>query len=90
VISKVHPSFRRSFLQWPKKIQSRARRAYRRFQSDPAHPGLQFKQLSTKYALWSVRISDDYRAVGVRRDDEIIWFFIGSHAEYERLLSNYS
>jgi len=34
-----------------------------------------------------VRIGRDYRAVGVRHHDEVIWFWIGSHADYERLLS---
>jgi hypothetical protein len=29
----------------------------------------------------------DYRALGVREGDEIIWFWIGSHADYDRLLS---
>lgn len=38
--------------------------------------------------LWSVRITASYRAVGVRTDDLIVWFFIGTHAEYERLLAS--
>jgi hypothetical protein len=29
----------------------------------------------------------DYRALGVKEGDEIIWFWIGSHADYDRLLS---
>jgi hypothetical protein len=33
-----------------------------------------------------VRVSRDYRAVGVLRGDEIVWFFVGSHSEYEELL----
>jgi hypothetical protein len=39
--------------------------------------------------LRSVRMTASYRAVGVRVDDDsIVWFFIGTHAEYERLLAN--
>jgi hypothetical protein len=69
-------------------VQQRAREAYRRFKADPAHPGLQFKRLHTTLPLWSVRVSDSYRAVGVRKsDEEIIWFFIGTHAEYDRMLA---
>ena len=89
MISRRHPSFRRDFARLPRDIQRRARAAYRRFQADPAHPGLQFKRLHTTLPLWSVRISDSYRAVGVRSDnDTIVWFFIGTHAEYDRLLAS--
>ncbi len=87
--SLLHPSFRRSFAKLPRKIQQRARDAYRRFQADPMHPGLQFKSLHTTLPLWSVRVTGSYRAVGVRDDqDTIIWFFIGTHAEYDQLLAS--
>jgi hypothetical protein len=35
-----------------------------------------------------VRVTKSYRAVGVREGDTIIWFFIGTHAEYDRMLEN--
>ena len=77
------------FDQLPREIQSRARQAWRRFQVDSTHPGLQFKQLRTKLPLWSVRINDSYRAVGIMKSDaEIIWFFIGTHPQYDKLLAN--
>jgi hypothetical protein len=87
VISRLHPSFRRDFANLPRNIQQGARDAYRRFKADPSHPGLQFKPLHTTLPLWSVRVTDSYRAVGVRRDDTIVWFFIGTHAEYDQLLA---
>lgn len=34
--------------------------------------------------LWSVRITSSYRAVGVRDGEEIIWFWIGSHKEFDQ------
>jgi hypothetical protein len=83
----LHASFRRAFAELPAEIQRRAREAYRRFKSDPSHPGLQFKRLHTALPLWSVRITDSYRAVGVRSDDAIVWIFIGTHAEYDRFLA---
>lgn len=87
MISRLHPSFRRDLARLPDEIRQRAREAYRRFAADPAHPGLRFKRLHSDPPLWSVRITDSYRAVGIRTsDDEIVWFFIGTHAEYERLL----
>ncbi len=87
--SRLHPSFRTAFAKLPTDIQRRARAAYRRFQNDPTHPGLQFKRLHTSLPLWSVRITDSYRAVGVRDDTSIVWFFIGTHAEYDRLLASF-
>jgi hypothetical protein len=88
VISRLHPSFRRDFAKLPKDIQKRARAAYRRFRNDPFHSGLQFKRLHSQLPLWSVRVTDSYRAVGVRDNDTMVWFFIGTHAEYDRLLAS--
>ena len=34
----------------------------------------------------SVRVGLGYRALGVRHGDDILWFWIGSHAEYDRLV----
>jgi mRNA-degrading endonuclease RelE of RelBE toxin-antitoxin system len=88
VTSRTHATFRKDFARLPREIQQRARAAYRRFRSDPAHPSLQFKRLHTTLPLWSVRVTDSYRAVGVRQNDSIVWFFIGTHAEYDRMLVN--
>lgn len=88
MISRLHPSFRREFAKLPRAVQERARAAYRRFQADPAHPSLQFKRLHATLPLWSVRVTDSYRAVGVRDHESIVWFFIGTHAEYDRMLKS--
>ena len=89
MISRLHPDFRRDLARLPEEVRQRAREAYKRFAADPNHPGLRFKRLHAEAALWSARITDSYRAVGVRKSDaEIIWFFIGTHAEYDRMLRN--
>jgi hypothetical protein len=87
VTSRLHATFRRDFARLPREIQQRASNAYRRFQADPTHPSLQFKRLNASLPLWSVRVTDSYRAVGVRTDDEFVWFFIGTHAEYDQMLA---
>lgn len=43
--------------------------------------------MRTTEPIYSVRVSKDYRALGIRKDDTVIWFWIGSHAEYDDLLS---
>ncbi len=68
-------------------MQERARAAYRLFQREPSHPSLRFKLVHPSRPIYSVRIGLAYRALGVRDGDEIIWFWIGSHTDYDRLLS---
>jgi hypothetical protein len=67
-------------------IQTRARAAYNRFRTNPQHPGLEFKKVHRIRPVYSARINDDYRVVGVMDGNDIVWFWIGKHEEYERLL----
>lgn len=84
-------SFRDALAAVPSEIQSQALAAYRRFQVNPAHPGIQFKPVSPSKPIWSARVGRDYRAVALRETDEhgedvVMWFWFGPHAEYDRLL----
>ena len=85
--SHVNARFRSQLARLPKRTQQQAHRAYLLFRSDSSHPGLEFKKLPPHPDIWSVRISDNYRAVGQREGDSIVWFFIGTHADYDALLS---
>jgi len=89
VKSRTRKSFWRNFDELPQAVRKRAAFAYRQFVADPTHPSLQFKQVHPTLPVWSVRITASYRAVGVRtKPDTIVWFFVGTHAEYERLLAS--
>jgi hypothetical protein len=85
--SHINANFRKSFRLLPEQVREQAREAYKQFARDPYHSSLHFKQVHTKKPIYSVRITRDYRALGVRRTGEIVWFWIGTHAEYDRLLS---
>jgi len=85
--SRTTRRFRKAFSRLPEPVKQRAREAYRRFAENPDHPGLRFKRVYPTEPIYSVRISRDYRAVGVREDDTMIWFWIGSHADYDDLIS---
>jgi hypothetical protein len=37
-------------------------------------------------ALWSARAGISYRALGKDREEGIVWFWIGTHAEYDELI----
>jgi hypothetical protein len=79
--------FRSLFEQLPTEVQQSARRAYVLFQRDPAHPSLQFKRLRADRQTCSIRVGLGYRALGIRLDEALVWYWIGPHAEYDRLIS---
>ena len=79
--------FRKAFEHLPDQVQRQARGAYRLFRQNPYYPSLHFKQVHAVKPIYSVRISKSYRAVGVRSGDEIVWFWIGVHADYEEVIS---
>jgi hypothetical protein len=70
----------------PEDVKRQARFAYRLFRDNPNHPGLRFKRVHGSEPIYSVRIGLGYRAVGVLQGDTVLWFWIGSHREYDRLL----
>src|ERR1700683_5236932 len=84
--SRTTRQFRSLFSNLPIDAQQDAKRAYRLFQSNPAHPGLQFKKLAGEDDIYSVRIGLGYRALAVMKKDRVIWYWIGSHADYDRLV----
>jgi hypothetical protein len=67
-------------------VQQQARAAYEQFARDPYHPGLHFKPVHSAQPIYSARIGLGYRTLGLMRDDEIVWYWIGTHAEYDRML----
>jgi hypothetical protein len=46
---------------------------------------MQFKPLARN--VWSVQMGDHYRAVARRDGDLIVWFWIGTHEEYNDLIN---
>lgn len=84
--SRTTRRFRTLLAALPAHVRAQARDAYRQFQADPSHPGLRFKQVRTPPPTYSVRVGRGYRAVGTLDGDTITWDWIGSHADYDRLL----
>jgi hypothetical protein len=74
------------FRELPPRIQRLARRNYKLWEENPSHPGLQFKLVGKRKPVYSIRVGIGWRALGLMTDDVIVWFWIGSHAEYERLV----
>jgi len=84
--SHTTQSFRDALALLPIDIQKRARAAYLRFRTNPRHPGLDFKKVHPTRPVFSARVNDDNRVVGVMDGNDVVWFWIGKHEEYERLL----
>lgn len=85
MISTARPSFWRLYHALPERIQAEATAAHRRFLRDPSHPSLRFKKLHGYEKEWSVRIGEQYRAVGRRTGDTIEWGWIGTHNDFDNL-----
>ena len=80
------PQFWKHYRALPEDVRHRADRAFRLWQINPYAHGLFFKRVGRRQPVFSVRIGQDYRALGLRDDDAIIWFWIGPQDEYERML----
>ena len=80
--------FWRAYRALPPDVREAARRAYANFRDNPEHPGLRFKRVHGREPVYSVRIGLGYRALGLVADGAVTWFWIGSHADYDRLIEN--
>ena len=84
--SKATRKFWKLYERLSDDIQIRSRKVYQIWKANPAHPSLHFKKVDEEEPVYSVRIGDDYRAVGILEDNTIIWYWIGNHDDYLRLL----
>jgi len=77
------PAFWGAYAKLPNPVRELADRNYVLLKSDPRHPSLHFKKVGRH---WSVRIGLRYRALATEADGDMVWFWIGSHAEYDTLI----
>jgi hypothetical protein len=76
-------SFWKAYHQLPPEVQRLADANYELLKSDPRHPSRHFKKIGQ---LWSVRVGLRHRALAVESDGNLVWFWIGRHDEYDRLI----
>jgi len=77
------PRFWRCYNALPKPIQDLARKNLELLKKDVHHPSLHFKKIE-KYR--SIRIGLNFRALAVEGPEGLIWFWIGTHSEYDRMI----
>ena len=72
------------FNKLPKFTQNVARNNFKFLKDDERHPSLHYKKVKQ---FRSVRAGIHYRALGIESGNDIIWFWIGSHADYDKIIS---
>lgn len=80
---RASPRFWRAYRGLPREVRALADRSYQVLKANPAHPSLHFKKVGQ---LWSARIGLHYRALAVESGEDRVWFWIGSHADYDALV----
>ena len=77
------PQFWRLYRQLSPEVRALADKNFQLLKADSKHPSLHFKRIGR---LWSVRVGAHYRALGLDKPEGVVWFWIGSHADYDKLL----
>jgi len=73
--------FRQALRALPEEVRRQAKEAYKLFVRDPHHPSPRFRQVHPTEPIYSARVGLHYRALETLEGDEIVWFWIGHHAE---------
>lgn len=84
MISRASARYWESFRRQPKRIQNLAQKNFVLWKENPRHPSLQFKEVKPR--LWSARVGLEYRVLAAFDGTTYVWFWIGPHDEYDRLL----
>ena len=82
MIHYAAPSFWRAYHQLPEQVRALADKQFELLKANPQHPSLHFKRVGRFH---SARVGAHYRALAVDASDGILWFWIGTHAEYDRI-----
>ncbi len=77
------PDFWACYRRLPGDVQRTADKAFKLLKANPHHPSLHFKKIDV---LWSVRVGLHYRALATQLSDGLLWFWIGTHAEYDEII----
>ena len=89
MISYITNDFIKLFSYLPNNIKELARKSYKLWKTDPYHPSLHFKQIHSSEQIWSVRIGLKWRVLGLLSENSIYWFWIGSHNDYDKLITQF-
>jgi hypothetical protein len=69
--SQALPRFWKLYGGLPKEVRRRVGQTFRIWKQHPEAPGLHFKRVSETRPVYSVRIGDDFRALGLLHGDTV-------------------
>jgi mRNA-degrading endonuclease RelE of RelBE toxin-antitoxin system len=79
------PRFWSHYQELPAEIQKLADKNFQILKKNPRHKSLRLKKVGV---FWSTRVGASFRAVAKERSEGLLWFWIGTHDEYELLISS--
>lgn len=77
------PDFWAAYERLPEPVRRLADKNFALLRSNRNHPSLHLKRVGR---FRSVRVGLHHRALAVEDGEDLIWFWIGTHAEYDRLV----
>jgi hypothetical protein len=80
---RATPRFWHAYDELPPETQKLADGAFALVKRDPRHPSLHLKKVGR---FWSARVGSHHRVLAVEESGALIWFWIGRHDEYDRLI----
>jgi hypothetical protein len=78
------PKFQPLYDALPPRVRAQADKSFALLKRDTKHPSLHFKRVHGD--LWSARVGRSYRALAIVGGDGWQWLWIGTHADYDRLV----
>ncbi len=81
---RASPRFWACYHGLPDEVRELADRCFAHLRQDPRHPSLYFKKVGD---FWSARVSAHYRTLAIESGSDLVWFWIGTHAEYDQLIA---
>lgn len=77
------PDFWALYEELPLKAKKSANKQFKLLKENPTHPSLYIKKIG-KY--WAARVDLNHRALAVHAGESLVWFWIGNHRDYEKLI----
>jgi mRNA-degrading endonuclease RelE of RelBE toxin-antitoxin system len=77
------PHFWKLYYSLPEEIKELANKNFQLLKENPNHPSLKLKKIDN---FWSARIGIKYRTLAIETELGLVWFWIGTHAEYDKIL----
>ena len=79
----ANPSFWEQYRNLPTSVQELADKSFEILKTNKSSVAALEKG---RQVLWSVRVGRRHRALGVEIEEGLVWFWIGTHADYDKLV----